>query len=113
MPIKDFEVDDFTAGTMRENSRLRQDNESLRKECRQLAATGEGRDSKIVKALLTEAERNVETGHKMVERQRCIIKEMERDGLDTSRARSVLHELLNTQSLHLLTRDRLLGLLTE
>ena len=44
MPIKDFEVDDFTAGTMRENSRLRQDNESLRKECRQLAATGEGRD---------------------------------------------------------------------
>ena len=70
-------------------------------------------NSEIVKALLTEAERNVETGHKMVERQRCIIKEMERDGLDTSRARSVLHELLNTQSLHLLTRDRLLGLLTE
>ena len=66
-----------------------------------------------MKALLAEAERNVETGSKMVECQRFIIKELERDGLDTSRARSVLHELLNTQSLHLQARDRLLGLLTE
>ena len=74
MPIKDFEADDFTAGTMRENSRLRQENELLRKECRQLAATGEGRDSEIVKALLAEAERNVETGSKMVECQRFIIR---------------------------------------
>jgi hypothetical protein len=95
---------------MWENSRLRQENESLRKECRQLAATGEGRNrpnSEMVKALLAEAERNVETGSKMVERQRFIIKELERDGLDTSPARSVLHELLNTQSLHLLTNDLL------
>jgi hypothetical protein len=37
MSIKDFEADDLTAGTtMKENSRLRQENESLRKECRQL-----------------------------------------------------------------------------
>ena len=88
----------------------------LRKECRQLTAAGEGRNrpnSEMVKALLAEAERSVETGSKMVQRQRRIIKELERDGLDTSQARSVLHELLNTQSLHLLTRDRLLGLLAE
>ena len=35
MPIKDFEADDLMAGTMKENSRLRQENVSLRKECRQ------------------------------------------------------------------------------
>ena len=73
MPIKDFEADDLTAGTMRENSRLRQENESLRKECRQLAAKAEGRNypnAEIVKALLAEAEHSVETGSKMVERQR-------------------------------------------
>ena len=116
MPIKDFEADDLTAGTMKENSRLRQENELLRKECRQLTEKAEGRDGpnpEMVKALLAEAERSVETGSKMVERQRRIIKELERDGLDTSQARWVLHELLNTQSLHLLTRDRLLDLLTE
>ena len=67
----------------------------------------------MVKALLAEAERSVEEGNKMLERQRHIIKEAERDGLDASQKRSVLHELLNTQSLHILTRDRLLGLLTE
>jgi hypothetical protein len=62
---------------------------------------------------LAEAERSVETGSKLLERQRRIVKEVERDGVDASHARSVLHELLNTQSLHILTRDRLLGLLTE
>ena len=108
MPIRDFEADDLTAWTMRENSRLRQQNESLRKECRQLATTGEGHPNpEMVKALLVEAERSVETGSELVERQRCIIKELERDGLDISQARSVLHELLNTQSLHLLTNDLL------
>lgn len=116
MPIKDFEADDLTTGTMKENSRLRQENESLRKECRRLTEKADGRNypnPEMVKALLAEAERSVETGSKMVERQRRIIKELERDGLETSQARWVLHELLNTQSLHLLTRDRLLDLLTE
>lgn len=116
MPIKDFEADDLMAGTMKENSRLRQENESLRKVCRQLTEKAEGRDGpnpEMVKALSAKAERSVETGSKMVERPRLIIKELERDGLDTNQARWVLHELLNTQSLHLLTRDRLLDLLTE
>ena len=116
MPIKDFKADDLTTGTMKENSRLRQENKSLRKECRRLTEKADGRDypnPEMVKALLAEAERSVETGSKMVERQRRIIKELERDGLETSQARWVLHELLNTQSLHLLTRDRLLDLLTE
>ena len=94
MPRKDIEADGLTEETMRENFRLRQEKE-------------------MVKALLAEAERSIATGSKIVERQRCIIKELERDGHDTSQARSVLHELLNTQSLHVLTRDRLLGLLTE
>jgi hypothetical protein len=116
MPRKDTEADGLTAETMRENFRLRQENELLRKECRLLAAKADGRkrpNTEMVKALLAEAERSIATGSKIVERQRCIIKELERDGHDTSQARSVLHELLNTQSLHVLTRDRLLGLLTE
>ena len=116
MPRKDIEADGLTAETMRENFRLRQENELLRKECRQLAAKAEGRkrpNTEMVKALLAEAERSIATGSKIVERQRCIIMELERDGHDTSQARFVLHELLNTQSLHVLTRDRLLGLLTE
>ena len=116
MPIKDFEADDLTAATIRESFRLRQQNKSLREECRQLAAKADVRNrpnTEIVKALLAEAERSVETGNKLVDRQRCIVKEAERDGLDASQARSVLHELLNTQSLHVLTRERLLGLLTE
>ena len=54
MPIKDFEADDLMAGTMKENSRLRQENESLRKVCRQLTEKAEGRDGpnpEMVKAL--------------------------------------------------------------
>ncbi|MGB8896642.1 MAG: hypothetical protein WCD13_20385 [Pseudolabrys sp.] len=116
MRIKYFEADDLTAETIRETFRLRQQNESLREECRQLAAKADVRNrpnTEMVKTLLMEAERSVETGSKLLERQRCIIKQVEQDGLDASRARSVLHELLNTQSLHVLTRDRLLGLLTE
>jgi hypothetical protein len=116
MPIKDFEADDLTAETMRENFRLRRQNESLREECRKVAAKADVSNrpnAEMVKALLAEAEHSVESGSKLLERQRCIIKEVERDGLDASQARSVLHELLNTQSLHVLTRDRLLGLLTE
>jgi hypothetical protein len=67
----------------------------------------------MVKALLAEAERSVRAGEEAVERQRSIIKELERDGYDDKEARSVLHALLNTQALHVLTRDRLLELLTE
>jgi hypothetical protein len=66
----------------------------------------------MVKALLAEAERSVRAGEEAVERQRSIIKELERDGYDDKEA-SVLHALLNTQALHVLTRDRLLELLTE
>ena len=68
---------------MRENFRLRQENELLRKECRLLAAKADGRkrpNTEMVKALLAEAERSIATGSKIVERQRCIIKELERDG---------------------------------
>ena len=60
MPIKDFEADNPTAGTMKENSRLRQRNESLRKDCRQLTEKAEGRDGpnpEMLKALLAKAER--------------------------------------------------------
>ena len=98
MPTKDFKADDLTAETMRENCRLRQRNELLRAECRQLAAKAGVRNrpnADVVKALLAEAERSVEEGNKMLERQRHIIKEAERDGLDASQKRSVLHELLN------------------
>jgi hypothetical protein len=116
MPIKDFEADDLTAETMRENFRLRRQNELLREECRQLSAKADVRNrpnTEMVKALLAEAERSVETGSQLLERQRHIIKELEQDGFDASQARSVLHELLNTKSLHVLTRDRLQGLIIE
>ena len=43
MPRKDIEADGLTAETMRENFRLRQENELLRKECRLLAAKADGR----------------------------------------------------------------------
>jgi hypothetical protein len=47
MPRKDIEADGLTAETMRENFRLRQENELLRKECRQLAAKADGRKRPI------------------------------------------------------------------
>ena len=62
MPTKDLKADDLTAETMRENFRLRQQNESLRQECKQLAAkagTRNGPNADMVKALLAEAERSV------------------------------------------------------
>ena len=112
MPRKDIEADGLTAETMRENFRLRQENELLRKECRLLAAKADGRkrpNTEMVKALLAEAERSIATGSKIVE----LYHKGVRTRRSTSQARSVLHELLNTQSLHVLTPDRLLGLLTE
>jgi hypothetical protein len=104
------------AGTTRENVRLRRESEVLRKECKEVFLKGGGRnrpDPAMVKVLLAEAERNVAACNEIVERQRSIIKEMERGGQDLSPARSVLNALLNTQSLNVLTRDRLLGMLTE
>ena len=103
------------AGIMRENVRLRQESENLRKECKKVFVKGGGPnpDPTMVKALLAEAERNVAACNGMVELQRSIIRELERDAQDPSPARSVLHAVLNTQSLHVLTRDRLLGMLTD
>ena len=65
MPIKDFEADDLTAETMRENFRLRRQNELLREECRQVAAKADVSNrpnAEMVKALLAEAEHSVEIG---------------------------------------------------
>jgi hypothetical protein len=83
----------------------------LRTECKQVFRKRP--DPAMLKALLVEAERSVTAGERDVEHQRSIIKELERDGHDDNEARSVLHDLLNTQALHVLTRDRLLELLTE
>ena len=87
MPTKDKDIETNLdpAGTMRENFRQRQENELLRKECRQLDAKAQGRkrpNPEMVKALLAEAERNVETGSKIVEQQRSVIK-----GVGTRRPR--------------------------
>ena len=104
------------AGIMRKNVRLRQESENLRKECKKVFVKGGGPihpDLTMVKALLAEAERNVAACNGMLELQRSIIRELERDAQDPSPARSVLHAVLNTQSLHVLTRDRLLGMLTD
>jgi hypothetical protein len=94
-----------------ENFRLRQQSAMLRAECKQVFR--QRPSPAMVKALLVEAERGVRACEEAVERQRSIIKELERNGHNDKDARSVLHDLLNTQALHVLTRDRLLELLTE
>jgi hypothetical protein len=114
--IHDLETNADPAGTMRENIRLRQENEMLRKECRQVAAQAarnKGPDAEIVEALLAEAECNVANGSMLVERQRSLVAELLCDGHDITQARAMLHALLNTQCLHVLTRDRLLEMLIE
>lgn len=101
---------------MRENVRLRQESVVLRKECQHVFFGGRNRsrpDSAMVHVLLAEAERNVTVCDEIVERQRRIINELESDGRDGNEARSALHALLNTQALNVLTRDRLLGILSK
>jgi hypothetical protein len=97
------------------NVRLRRESAGLRKECQRFF--GERSrirpDQGMVTALLTEAERNVAACDKIVERQRAIIEKHESAGHDASEARAALHALLNTQALNVLTRDRLLGILSE
>lgn len=95
----------------RENFRLRQQSAMLRTECKRVFR--QRPSPAMVKALLAEAERGVRACDEAVERQRSIIKEAERDGHNDDDARTILHDLLNTQALHVLTRDRLLELLTE
>ena len=91
--------------------RPRQQSAMLRTECKRVFR--QRPSPAMVKALLAEAERGVRACDEAVERQRSIIKEAERDGHNDDDARTVLHDLLNTQALHVLTRDRLLELLTE
>jgi hypothetical protein len=95
----------------RENLRLRRRSAMLRAECKQVFRHRP--DPVMLKALLAEAERSVTAGQEAVERQRSIVKNLERDGQDDKEARVVLHDLLNTQALHVLTRDRLFELTTD
>ena len=85
MPRKDIEADGLTAETMRENFRLRQENELLGKECRLLAAKADGRkrpNTEMVKALLAEAERSIATGSKI-----CGASAVHHKGVRTRRSR--------------------------
>ena len=94
---------------------IRQQSVILRKECQEVfigARNHRRPDPAMVKILLAEAERNVKVCDEVVVLQRAIITELESNGHDGRAARSGLHALLNTQALNILTRDRLLAILS-
>lgn len=94
---------------------IRQQSVILRKECQEVfigARNHRRPDPTMVKILLAEAERNVKVCDEVVVLQRAIINELESNGHDGRAARSGLHALLNTQALNILTRDRLLAILS-
>ena len=97
------------------NARLRQESAGLRKECQRFLGerTRSRPDLGMVRTLLAEAERNVAACDEIIDRQRAIIDKLESRGSDAGEARSALHALLNTQALNVLTRDRLLGILSD
>lgn len=56
---------------------------------------------------LTQAERHVAQGERLIERQRRVIAEFQRNGGDAREATRVLHQLVELQDLHIADRDRL------
>jgi hypothetical protein len=62
---------------------------------------------------LVDAERHVAEGERHLEYQRCLIQRLERDGLDSHRARAVLTTFEDLQRLHLVDLERTRELLTN
>jgi len=56
---------------------------------------------------LAQAERQVAEGVLRIARQREVVADLERTGLDTKEARTLLAELQSLQALHVADRDRL------
>jgi hypothetical protein len=55
------------------------------------------------------AERNIAEGKDALEKQEALIRDLERKGLDTEAARSVLAAMRQTQARHEKDRERILG----
>jgi hypothetical protein len=64
-------------------------------------------DRWMIETNLAQAERHVAEGSQHVAMQREIVKNLERDGHDTSRARSLLARFEESQTMHIADRDRL------
>ena len=57
-------------------------------------------DRQLVLERMAQAERHVAEGHKIIQRQRHIIADLERDGHDATQAHALMNALLETQAAH-------------
>ena len=62
---------------------------------------------------LAMAERHIAQGTAIIEKQKLLILELERDGHDITRPLALLHQFEDLQELHLADRDRLVAELAE
>ena len=65
-------------------------------------------DKATLLALFAEARRRAESGDLGISDQHEIISDLERHGLDATRAREILHKLVSTQEIDLTEMERLL-----
>lgn len=64
-------------------------------------------DRVTIEQHLAEAERHIEQGAAVLERQQTVIAQLEHDGHDTTLARELLSQFEQIQSVHIIDRDRL------
>ena len=57
-------------------------------------------DRQLVLERMAQAERHVAEGHKIIQRQRHIIADLERDGHDATQAHALMNAFLETQAAH-------------
>lgn len=62
---------------------------------------------------LAMAERHIAQGAAIIDKQKLLILELERDGHDTHRSRALLRQFEDVQHLHIADRDRLIAELAE
>jgi hypothetical protein len=76
------------------------------------AASGDSQ-RQLLQEHLVLAEKHISTGEHALEHQRAVVLELERDGHDSTEARSLLTTMEETQQLHVAGRDRLRAELEE
>jgi hypothetical protein len=64
-------------------------------------------DREMILEHLEQAERHVRQGAVHIENQRTLVADLERQGQDTARSRSLLRQFEQMQELHVADRDRL------
>lgn len=62
---------------------------------------------------LAQAERHIADGTAIIDKQKLLVLELERDGHDTSRSRDLLHQFEELQELHIADRERLIAELAK